>query len=143
MTPTDYNKSRWLWLWGLFYGLVITWCGLAATGGGHGSGLLLLLSSAPLFYIAGLYGTLASPILWALIGFLLMGVKQGWLKLSLIFILVVHYTSIIALLIQFDDWEYVSKALFWLVPGILMYIIGQVVMWHIFLTIRKLRDAGD
>jgi len=72
-----------------------------------------------------------------------METNRGWLKSTFILILVTHYTSMVALLIQFNDWEYVSKALFWLVPGILIYLIGQAVMWFLFLKISRVADARD
>lgn len=140
------TKHRRLWLWGLLYGLALAFWSFAAAGAGHGTYVVMGLSSSPLGFLGVPIAIFGSPIFWAFIGFLLSKAHRPSYKLAFLLFIVVHYVIIVPLLATqpFGDWEYFSKA--WsmiplaIIGGLTTYIIGQVAMWFAYLNTYATKD---
>jgi hypothetical protein len=129
---------------GLLYGSILSFLSIFAAGGGHGTGIPFVLSSAPLdvFGLAawrsdlgGLAMLLAPPLVWAAIGSLAALSGRGTsLRLTQILALL-HYASGLALvtmrsaellpLRSFVNVYVMVNVLVWAT----VYLAGQVALW--------------
>ncbi len=123
---------------GFVYGVILGYLSFLTAGAGHGTYVMVGMSSAPL----GLLGTLAAifgpPLLWAGVGALLASLDRRGARRWFIVFMLVHYLSGVALLSTepFGDWEYVGRvvgAMPWVVAAWLAtYGLGQAVIWLAF-----------
>src|SRR5262245_3486185 len=132
---------------GLLYGCILSFLSIFAAGGGHGTGIPFVLSSAPLDVfgmaawhvgatnVGGLAMLLAPPLVWAAIGSLAALSGRGTsLRLTWILALV-HYASSLALvtmrraellpLRSFADVYVMVNVLVWAT----FHLAGQVTLW--------------
>jgi len=132
---------------GLLYGCILTFLSIFAAGGGHGTGIPFVLSSAPLDVfgmaawhvgatnVSSLAMLLAPPLVWAAIGSLAALSGRGTsLRLTWILALV-HYASGLALVMMrraellplrsFADVYVMVNVLVWAT----FYLAGQVALW--------------
>ncbi len=121
---------------GLIYGAGLTAAGFFAAGAGHGTFTLLALASSPAG-LAQFPGTiLVAPVLWALVGWLLSNKKRKRLLLT---IMLLHYAGAVYLLTvsEYADWDRFAISPSWalkvIVLGFSWYLLGQVVLWILFL----------
>jgi len=140
------TKHRWLWLWGLFYGLALTFWSFGAAGAGHGTYVVMGLSSSPLGFLGIPIALFSLPIFWAFIGLFLSKVYRPSYKMAFLSFIVAHYLGIVPLLITepFGDWKRFSKV--WtmmplaIIGGLTTYVIGQVAMWFAYLKTDTTND---
>jgi len=131
-------KTMTVALYGFLYGLVLAGIGLMAAGAGHGTYVLLGLYASPLSLMQNIaLAIFGSPVLWCIIGGLLAGTgKRGWTIIFLVAMLT-HYVSLPWVLMDgntFGDWEYVAKVWWFVLLGIGVYVVGQVILWIVFLS---------
>ena len=124
---------------GLLYGLLLAIVGFLATGAGHGTYVLIGVSSAPLGFLGIMIALLSPPLLWAIIGWLLSRSERSPDRIIFLVIMAVHYSSLWRLLRRepYGDWEYFDRM--WqswpviMATGIASYLVGQGVIWLYFL----------
>lgn len=79
-----------------------------------------------------------------MIGFLLGRAKEGRGKLPFTLVIAAHYLSIPLLFSNemFGDWGYLRKfmgyAPAWILAWLVIYLVGQVVLWSVFFLTGKL-----
>ena len=129
------NKRSVLGLIGFLYGTVLAVLGFASSGGGH-SNVIYVLAIAP-------YG--AGFILWPILGMLTFDLSSSWSRILFLLLMAIHY---IACLLYFcQNWE---SEIYWFdvatefagivalfILSLLVYVLGQLFLWHAFLTRRK------
>jgi hypothetical protein len=118
---------------GLAYGILLAIMGFLAAGFGHGTYVVIGLSSAP----CGLgqnviFALIGAPLLWLLSAFLSGGSRHWAWRALYLFVMTVHYVSLPWILqapSPFADWSYVHKVegLFW--AAIVFYCAGQIGLW--------------
>ena len=132
---------------GLLYGSILAFVSVFAAGGGHGTSIPLLLSSAPLVvfgFVSGRFGAsyvgdygllLSAPLLWAVLGSLVALSGRGkTLRLTQVLILL-HYASGLALVAIFagplpsSPEVVVMWVTIYLVVWGTVYLVGQVALW--------------
>ena len=121
---------------GFWYGVLLALFGFVAAGGGHGTYVVIGLSSAP-FGLAQdvIIGLLAAPLLWLFIAFLAGGAKHWIPRICFVLAQSIHYVSLHWILnrpSKFADWDYVQRVgwFFWMAIG--LYLAGQVALWALF-----------
>ena len=130
---------------GIGYGCVLFWLGVFAAGAGHGTHVLLGLSSSPLPLLAGILGILGAPLLWGAMGFALARRGHAWGRRLFLGAITGHYVGLWPVLTgeHFGDWSHFKRV--WLVmPGVLLtaaavYLSGQVALWALFIREGRLR----
>lgn len=126
---------------GFVYGALLAIFAFLAAGMGHGTYVLAGLVSAPIGAIgipAAFYG---APVLWSCTGLLLRNPGSRLRRLLFLCLVVTHYLSSVALLTgeRYGDWKQFVKGFSSgqsatvLVVGLLFYLLGQVVIWVVFL----------
>jgi hypothetical protein len=123
---------------GFGYGLVLALIGLIGAGAGHGTYVLLGMYASPLSLMQHIaLAVFGLPVLWCLISALLAGTtKRGWMIAFLVAMLA-HYVSLPWVLKEgetFGDWEYAAKIWGFVLVGIGVYVVGQVIIWVVFLA---------
>jgi hypothetical protein len=118
---------------GLGYGILLACAGFLSAGFGHGTYVLIGLSSAPFGLTEDvLVALIGAPVLWCTVGFLAGGAGHWvWRTLCLI-ALAGHYGSLYRVLNKpspFADWEFVPKAQQVFRIGVAIYEGGQVALW--------------
>lgn len=130
---------------GFAYGFGLMVLSIGAAGFGHGTYVLMGLSSAPLSILSllprgdfrVLIALLGTPVLWLLIGFLL-GLSPSLRRVRCVLVVMaVHYSTALLLLLpashsEFSDWSYVPKVQGVFIMGIVFYVIGQAFVWLAF-----------
>jgi hypothetical protein len=131
---------RRLWLWGFGYGVVIACLGMMTTGAGHGTTVLLAISSAPLGIINVGTGVFGAPFFWALAGWLLTDEGNRFDRLAFVLIALLHYgaAGFLTTFGGMNDWNYLSRTLN-AAPAIVFawaagYGSGQLFLWCLFLA---------
>ncbi len=120
--------------------MALTFWSFAAAGAGHGTYVVMGLSSSPLGFLGIPVAFFGLSVFWAFIGFLLSKAQYSSYKLAFLLFIVAHYVSIVPLLATqpFGDWEYFSKV--WsmiplsIIGGLTTYVIGQVAIWFAYLN---------
>lgn len=136
---------------GLSYGSVLAFLSVGAVGGGHGTVVPLLLSSAPffgVFLIAKSLGAPAylgeaifnamlfsAPLIWAALGWLVTQSGHGKsLRLAQILILLQLTSGLVFVAIILPDawnvsfphgWDFIALLIVWAT----LYMLGQVALW--------------
>jgi len=125
--------------------LAMVACGVFAAGAGHGSYLLLLIASSPLGILGRSGGLAAVPaivgsfLLWPVLLLLLAKGREGHLRPAFLVGMGSHYLGIAALPLSAtfrDDLQHlrqVPEVALFLIPGFLVYLAGQAVIWRSFL----------
>lgn len=121
---------------GLLYGGVLTALAILAAGAGHGTHVLIGLSSAPF----GLFGpeapAIGALILWGAVGGLLAWLPPVRRRQVVIPILTLHYASalVLASTPSFGDWAVIGRSMPALGELLLVwgavYAAGQFVIWR-------------
>jgi len=116
---------------GLIYSLVLTFCGLIATGMGHGTGTgvfwMLALLPFPLLY-------------WSIVGLLLCRVKSKSIRITVVCLVVVHYLSFAGYLFTLTSQNYEDFLTVWHrnpldgAFNILFYLAGQFLIWRLLFS---------
>lgn len=125
---------------GLLYGCVLAFLSLAAVGAGHGTGIALFQSSAPLgiFFLVANHGDrdialyimlFGTPLLWAMLGCL--AVAAGGAARSATVLLLLHYLSGLAMVVAHGEGirgigGHIPEGFVIWVP---VYLIGQAELW--------------
>jgi len=139
-------KTFLLALAGFLYGAVLAVIGLVEAGAGHGSYVLISLSSCPFLWVfqdagAALFG---APILWCVVGIFLGGVKHRGRTTAFLITVLGHYASIAFCYSRglFGEWSSLNaKEL--VLFGLGVYAAGQVALWVLFaLGLRNPSAAG-
>ena len=133
------RRSVVLVITGSLYGILLAIIGLLATGAGHGTLVLIGMSSSPVGFFGIPIALLSPPLLWAIMGWLLSKSERSPYRIIFLVIMAVHYLSLWPLLTRepYGDWEYFDKM--WqswpviVATGIACYVVGQAVIWLYFL----------
>jgi hypothetical protein len=120
----------------LLYGAVLTALAILAAGAGHGTHVLIGLSSAPLGLLGPEAAAIGALILWGTVGGLLAWLPPVRRRRVVIPILTLHYTSalVLASTPSFGDWAAIGRS----VPALgellliwgAIYAAGQFVIWR-------------
>jgi hypothetical protein len=124
---------------GFLYGTALSVIGFLATGLGHGTYVILGISSAPLGFMGFLVSLFSPPLAWAIIGCLLSKSEYPHKRLFFLITIACHYLSIWPLLATqpFEDLDHFKRT--WqhhpdtIIAGICCYLVGQSIMWVYFL----------
>jgi hypothetical protein len=134
------NKQRIMFpVAGFIYGLLLAIIGFAATAAGHGTYVLIGISSAPLGFLEIIVALLSPPLLWSIIGWLLGKSEQQRNRNVFLVMMAFHYLSLWPLLTRepYGDWEYFNRAWSYspgiITTGIGSYLAGQALIWMYFL----------
>jgi len=124
---------------GLAYGTALMFLSFCAAGFGHGSYVLLGLTSSPLgawpfkgsVIAVALLGT---PVLWGLVGLLVALLPDRRARGILVLVMGGHYVTAFFLLWAdpFGDWYYLPKMLGVFASGAAVYCLGQIALWTAF-----------
>ena len=125
---------------GLAFGIALMLLSFCAAGFGHGTYVLLGLSSSPLgalplenslFFVA----LLGTPILWGLIWLLVALLPDMTAGAILVVVMGLHYVTALFLLSgeSFGDWSYIPKVRDVFTLGSGLYCAGQVTLWVVIL----------
>ena len=129
---------------GFLFGFVLLGLSILAAGGGHGTPLLLGLSSSPLHGLA--YGLayalptnslaaipfLFTPVLWGLLWYLAALLPKRPALQAFVALIGIHYAAALPVLIS-CDWNDVSKVQEVFSWGVGIYVVGQIALWIMFL----------
>lgn len=126
---------------GFLYGALLAIFAFLAAGMGHGTYVLAGLVSAPIGAIGILAAFYGAPIFWSFTGLLLRNSGSRLRRVLFLCLVITHYLSSVALLTseRYGDWKQFVKmfssgqSAIVVVGGLLFYLIGQVVMWVVFL----------
>jgi hypothetical protein len=140
---------------GLCYGAVVSFMGMVASCGGHGSCILLGVALSPTGLILRAlreYPELemiffAIPaVYWAVVGMAASGASQIGLRVVFLAMVTAHYAAIPLMfwldVVEFGDWHDARKAAIVQVPGILFYAVGQVAIWITFVSSLRSNQAS-
>jgi hypothetical protein len=135
-------KSSILAAIGFCYGAVLAFLGLVAAGAGHGTYVIIGLSSSPL----GLTQNIAvaffgAPFLWCLIGALLGETRRRIPRAIFLATMLAHYAAIPIILGRdyFGDWDRLGRASEVAAIALAVHALGQLVLWGLFAL--ELRDS--
>ena len=130
---------------GLLYGSVLIYLSIFATGGGHGTPIPFILSSAPLSVVlwSAHYVGLASHLLdravllstllvWAGLGMVALSGRGRSLRLARILVLLQYASGFVLVAIILPDawnvrfrWDFIAMVSVWA----MLYLLGQVALW--------------
>ena len=133
---------------GLIYGLVLGALALLAAGAGHGTRLLMSISSAPLGLWGAFEAAFGPPLLWAAIGALSHRANRVVRRRQVVIGLTVHYFGVVVVVATFPrgDWDYLVGSM----PGLagvisvwgVAYAAGQIAIWRHIRPSRVLDRRG-
>jgi hypothetical protein len=121
---------------GFGFGTLLAVMGFLAAGFGHGTYVIIGLSSAPCSLAQDLLlALIAPPFLWAILTFFAAGARHRVWQMLFLTSLGSHYASLFWVWNNpsgFADWRYVHKAaeLVWAAIGV--YGLGQIALWSLF-----------
>ena len=138
-------------VFGVCYASLLLLLGLIAAGAGHGSGLIIVVTSAPLIYTQNAWMTfLGTPIVWGIVGGFLGAVNHRVSRAFFVAMIFTHYASLTVLMMTGrGDLEHVNRVLGVVIAALVIYALGQLVMWGVFIwqlrpsTNTKPLDAKD
>lgn len=122
--------------WGAFggsYGVFLAAMGFLAAGWGHGTYVVIGLSSAPCGLAHNvIIALIGAPVFWLFAAFFAAGARHWVWLLSFLLLMSAHYVSLFWILNDptgFGDWSYVHKVrgLFWI--AIVFYCAGHLALW--------------
>jgi hypothetical protein len=119
---------------GILYGSALAYLSIGAAGGGRGTLIPLLMSSAPISAFDLMAASYAMPVLWAMLGVLvaLSGSSKG--RRLAQGALLLHYVSGIALVAIYGNPQYLARLYTgkedFLAGWLMLYLVGQVVTWE-------------
>jgi hypothetical protein len=130
---------------GLCYGFVLAVFSLLTAGAGHGTYVTTGLFSAPLGLSGFVVAVCGTPVLWALVFYLVSKADRPGGLTAFLSIVGSHYLAAAFLLSgePIGDWDSFWK---WLnvatvapiiISGLVVYIVGQAVMWAAFMRVRR------
>lgn len=122
-------------------GLILTGLGFAAAGAGHGCYVLLGLASSPAGLLDDFLVTLcATPLFWAVIGFLMPLVRYTPSRIAFVVLMLVHYAAAVIILTDpdhFGDWSYLPRVGTLIFMGFGVYAAMQIFAWWMFARIVR------
>ncbi len=133
---------------GFAFGVVLGYLSFLTAGAGHGTYVMVGMSSAPLGLLGFLAAIFGSPLVWAGVGALLASLDRHGARRWFIVFMFVHYLGGVALLSRepFGDWEGVGRvagAMPWVVAAWLTtYGLGQAMIWLTFTRAVVNKQAG-
>ncbi len=146
MSAAQFARRFAILAFGFAWGAVLVYAGMYMSGAGHGTYVPFALATSPLSLFPLYFGSRHSfwivifvvPLWWALLFALSTAVHVFWRRVWVLFVLA-HYAGV-ALLIYRTDYAYGMhwRALrgmlhfrpAYVVGTLLLYAIGQAVMWH-------------
>jgi hypothetical protein len=119
---------------GFQYGCALWVLAFMAAGAGHGSQVLIGLSSAPLGLLGNVYVAFFSPpFFWCFVGILLaLSSRHKVALVMFLLVMLAHYASLFLLLREggrYGDWHYVNRVADVVWTGIWLYGFVQAAMW--------------
>jgi len=121
---------------GLAYGVVLSLLSLGTAASGHGSFILIVLSSAPLGSFGLIGAFVATPVLWALIGGLAVAARAGRFERSAVLLPALHVLAVL-ILIELSDAspgrefrDALIETPWPMAAWSLLYVAGQVALWR-------------
>lgn len=132
-------------VYGAAFGAVLAVLAAVATGAGHGTFVPLYVTSAPLSALGFGPGLAGAPIIWTLLGAMMLQTRNLTVRRVGVALLMAHYVSAAVLLLTLsngDEYRHLMHALK-IAPEVsalwvAIYVAGQVVIW------RRVRSgAGD
>ncbi len=137
----NFLTSRVLAAAGFAYGLVLLALGVMAAGAGHGTYVVLGMSSSPLGLTDSIpLAILGAPVLWCAVGAVLGRVMLRGFRRLFLGAMVAHYLALPFILSpasKFGDWAYAGKVPERVALGLAVYSAGQLGIWVVF--VRRLR----
>lgn len=144
-TMRFFLRPGWLAGAGFCYGLALLAFGFVATGAGHGTYVILGLSSSPLGLTQNIPVALfAAPVLWCTIGVLLGRVTSRVGRGLFLATMLAHYAALPFILgpkSYFGDWANVAKLPRFVAAALAVYGAGQLGLWIVFAA-RQRDPAG-
>ena len=143
------NKPRLFAVWGSLYGVALSVLAFLAAGAGHGSYILMGVSSAPFGLLGVIVALFGTPVFWALMGFLVAKAAHLLLRRVFLIIMTLHYLSIPFILAteEYGDWDRLVRGkqmlpnILVMIIGLSLYLYGQVVIWRKFNYARSTFDT--
>jgi len=130
---------------GFVYGLGLSLIALDAAAAGDGTYIPEAMASAPLGILGVPFGVLGAPILWAVAGYLCWRAVRGKSAIPFVALMCLHYATGLVLAFYpdspYSDMDHMRKLLKagmtpLLVGGLIVYGLGQVCLWALFLSGR-------
>jgi hypothetical protein len=121
---------------GFVYGLALAILAALAAGAGHGTYVLMQISSAPVGLVGAPAAMVGAPVLWAVVG-ALSGMRGAW-RLA-VAMLIAHYAGAIWLTrVEFSSdsnvfLQVLNSGPVLVFMWVLIYIGGQYAMWLTFI----------
>lgn len=132
----DLPMSWCLLLLGGIYGGFLTVLGIAGAGAGHGTYVIIGVSSSPLGLTQSTILCIFAPVfLWAAVGFLLGLIEYAVCRKILLAVMFAHYAALPIILGQrskFGDWGYVHREPQFVAASFALYGVGQLVILGVF-----------
>jgi hypothetical protein len=134
-----------LYAGGLFYGIVLAGLGFVATGAGHGTYVVIGVSSSPFGLTQNIPITnLAAPLLWSVVCVLLSLLAYRVPRALFFATMLAHYAALPLILLgksTFGDWSYASKMPGFVAMAVAIYAFGQFCIWAVaFRSLRGLEE---
>jgi hypothetical protein len=121
---------------GLCFGLILGFLGFAAAGVGHGTYVLIGLSSSPFGLSQNIFLTwFGAPIFWCIVAALSGAATHRLPRALFLATMIAHYAALPIILgreSNFGDWGYVTKAAGVVAVGVAVYAVGQGGLWIAF-----------
>lgn len=132
------EPELWFLLPSIAYGVILTTLGFFAAGAGHGTYLLLALSSSPLPLISNGLGIIGGPIFWGVVGLTFAFRNRPIARRLFVGLMATHYIGLWPVLVAGgSEWSYLVKVWTYmplvLICGAIVYAGGQVMLWISFL----------
>jgi hypothetical protein len=143
MIDTQFNRAMAGTLIGLLYGCALAYLSVGAARGGQGSLVPLAMSSAPISAFGPRFSYYTIPLIWAVIGLLAAPSERKKSRRLAQGTLLLHYASGLVLLAMYIDPQhlvnlYAGKEPY-LAGWIVLYIVGQVLIWESMRPLQALR----
>ncbi len=132
---------------GIVYGVVLSVLSFMLTGAGHGTYVLILVSSVPVFLLNAILPEnllfiilfFGSPILWAVAGLFSVW-RSGRRRLVFPVVMAAHYSGIILLIPEFyGGWRQSTSHLWgsrdeqiYTLLWFALYVSGQIALWVVY-----------
>ena len=122
-------------LLGAAYGVALGFLAFVSAGFGHGTYILVGVSSAPIGVLGIPAALLGAPLIWAVVGYLLSRVTSIRSSRAFLTAICLHYLGVFVLFLTptYGDWAYFPRVLE-VIPWVvlawgLLYIVGQAIIW--------------
>lgn len=130
------------------FGVALGIWGYLAAGAGHGTYVLIAISSAPLGLLGIPVAAFGAPVLCGGVGFLLAAADRSPQRKLFLALAAAHYLGSLLLLTtrSFGDWDYFNKVIAYM-PGLIAgwlvtYSAGHVLMWLAFRKVNIGSQTG-